>query len=391
MAHGSIFAHAFSKRRCYWDYLFGYAAELVLPQLEEESVLLEILLRCCPGIRDIYILLRSKKGVDPQSRTKELFNRTIFNKLKKDNPDALKKVHVIPGDISKPGLGMSIEDMQKITQEVSIVFHCAASISFLKPLRFLLENNVRATDSIIELCKNLKTCEALVYTSTAYSNCNRKLTIEERIYRLPYPAQRFLELLEKGNDDELMQIASECQPSWPNYYTFSKSISENLIAEKASDIKTAIIRPAVICNVWKGPLPGYAEENSSLAQIFLGFGRGFLRVLEGRDDVHFDLIPVDVIANSHVVAAWHVATNRAQSPHVVNCTSTNAISYKLKEYLSTMQEFLTKETIPNAFREPKTTMWVVKQRFIKELLSIYEHYVPAVFLDLVLLFRGKKP
>ncbi|GFU67143.1 putative fatty acyl-CoA reductase CG5065 [Trichonephila clavipes] len=105
-------------------------------KLEESFVLLEILLRCCPGIRDIYILLRPKKGVDPQSRTKELFNRTIFNKLKKDNPDALKKVHVTPGDISKPGLGMCLEDMQKIMQEVSIVFHCAASISFLKPLRW---------------------------------------------------------------------------------------------------------------------------------------------------------------------------------------------------------------------------------------------------------------
>ncbi|GFU36202.1 fatty acyl-CoA reductase wat, partial [Nephila pilipes] len=126
--------------------------------------------------------------------------------------------------------------------------------------------------------------------------------------------------------------------------------------------------------------------------LILGIGKGFLRVLEASTDATFDLIPVDVIANSHIVSAWHVAANRSESPLVVNCTSTNAVSYTLNEYLDVLQKMLEKESgFPNAFRETRTSIWIVKQRLVKEILSIYEHYVPAVFLDLVLLLRGKKP
>lgn len=56
-------------------------------------------------------------------------------KLKVDNPDALNKVFVVPGDVTQENLGMNENDLEKITKEVSIVFHCAATVSFFKPLR----------------------------------------------------------------------------------------------------------------------------------------------------------------------------------------------------------------------------------------------------------------
>ncbi|GFT95225.1 fatty acyl-CoA reductase, partial [Nephila pilipes] len=59
--------------------------------------------------------------------------------------------------------------------------------------RYLLVHNAGGVNNAIELCKKLKHCEVFVDTSTAYSNSNRRLKIEERVYRLPYPAQRFLE------------------------------------------------------------------------------------------------------------------------------------------------------------------------------------------------------
>ncbi|CAL1284227.1 unnamed protein product, partial [Larinioides sclopetarius] len=98
------------------------------------AVLLEALLRCCPGIKSIYILLRSKKNVNPDIRKEQIFNKKIFEKLKEETPEFLEKVHLIAGDISLPNLGMNEDDVQLLIQEVSIVFHCAAVISFMKPL-----------------------------------------------------------------------------------------------------------------------------------------------------------------------------------------------------------------------------------------------------------------
>lgn len=40
----------------------------------ELQVLVEKLLRSCPGIKKIYVLLRSKKGLDPRQRLEELLD-----------------------------------------------------------------------------------------------------------------------------------------------------------------------------------------------------------------------------------------------------------------------------------------------------------------------------
>lgn len=46
------------------------------------SVLLEKLLRCCPEIKKIYLLIREKKGVDIQQRFKKLVNTKVSDHWK---------------------------------------------------------------------------------------------------------------------------------------------------------------------------------------------------------------------------------------------------------------------------------------------------------------------
>ncbi|GBM86897.1 Fatty acyl-CoA reductase 1 [Araneus ventricosus] len=98
------------------------------------SLLLETLLRCCPGIKSLYTLLRTKKNVQAEVRKEQIFNKKIFDKLKKETPELLRKVRVISGDVSLPNLGMNEDDTHMLLEEVSIVFHCAAVVNFKKPL-----------------------------------------------------------------------------------------------------------------------------------------------------------------------------------------------------------------------------------------------------------------
>lgn len=149
---------------------------------------MEKLLRSCPGIKNIYLLLRTKKGLDARQRIEELFNAKvsimrlalgkcrndepglhnwpcrcatcvrapqkthamsnirfsqrqlaistqIFDRVKEANPKALHKVIPIQGDIAMPGLGISESDQLTLTNEVSVVFHSAATVKFDEPLR----------------------------------------------------------------------------------------------------------------------------------------------------------------------------------------------------------------------------------------------------------------
>lgn len=44
------------------------------------KVLIEKLLRSCPGVRTIYVLVREKKGKNAHQRMEELFDDKIFTK-----------------------------------------------------------------------------------------------------------------------------------------------------------------------------------------------------------------------------------------------------------------------------------------------------------------------
>ncbi|GBL61314.1 hypothetical protein AVEN_80036-1 [Araneus ventricosus] len=84
------------------------------------------------------------------------------------------------------------------SRDVSL-YHYQERIRFLttKPYhRFLLKNNVLSLSSVIELCRKMRKFEVLVYTSTAYSNCNHlNFPLKEEVYRLPFHAGQFLDAL----------------------------------------------------------------------------------------------------------------------------------------------------------------------------------------------------
>lgn len=46
----------------------------------------------------------------------------------RDHTHLLTKVHVVGGDISQPGLGLSPADRDKLASRVNFIIHCAADI-----------------------------------------------------------------------------------------------------------------------------------------------------------------------------------------------------------------------------------------------------------------------
>lgn len=126
------------------------------------KVLVEKLLRSCPDIDKIYVLVRSKKNKNIQDRIEDLVNVPLFDKLRESNPTALKKIIGIEGDIEKENLGISETDLKLLFENIGVVFHSAATIKFDEPLRVAAQINLIAVKDLIKLCKQMTKLEVII-------------------------------------------------------------------------------------------------------------------------------------------------------------------------------------------------------------------------------------
>ena len=92
------------------------------------KVLVHKLITSCPSLEKIYVLIRTKRGVNPQDRLHHLFNAPIFEKMQ--GSPCLAKVVALAGDISLPRLGLSDQDLDSLVENVSVIFHSAATVRF---------------------------------------------------------------------------------------------------------------------------------------------------------------------------------------------------------------------------------------------------------------------
>lgn len=80
-------------------------------------------------------------------------------RLHKLLPNFRSKLVAVNGDVGQPNLGMSESDYETVTQEVSVIFHGAATVRFDEALKSAVYINIRGVSEILKLakkCKSLK-------------------------------------------------------------------------------------------------------------------------------------------------------------------------------------------------------------------------------------------
>lgn len=90
---------------------------------------MEKLLRSCPTISTLYLVVRNKKNNNLDERLDKLFEDVVFDRLKKECPKYRHKIVGISGDGSLPGLGLSIEDRKRLIDEVIEIFTTIKTIN----------------------------------------------------------------------------------------------------------------------------------------------------------------------------------------------------------------------------------------------------------------------
>jgi len=170
----------------------------------------------------------------------------VFEVLLKNKPHALEHVTPISGDCCAPDMAISEADRRILITEVQVVMHGAASVRFIEPLQQALNINTRAVRLMVQLAKEMRRLEAFVHVSTAFSNCV-VYQIQERFYpeNLTCPVDKVLDLSESLGGEMVEKIAPALLGKYPNTYTYTKALGEQVIQEEAKDLPVGIFRPAI--------------------------------------------------------------------------------------------------------------------------------------------------
>uniref|UniRef100_A0A665T994 Fatty acyl-CoA reductase n=1 Tax=Echeneis naucrates TaxID=173247 RepID=A0A665T994_ECHNA len=324
------------------------------------KVLLEKLLRSCPEVKVVYVMVRSKAGQSPQERITDIINCKLFERLQNEQPDSTGKIIAINSDLTQPELDLSKEDQTILTENVNIVFHCAATVRFNEPLKDAMKLNVLATQKMLALAHRMKHLEIFIHISTAYANCDREL-IEEVVYPPPIDYRRLIDTLDWMDDDLVSALTPKLIGERPNTYTYTKALAEYLVQQEAGDLNVAIVRPSIVGASWKEPFPGWIDNFNGPSGIFIAAGKGILRTMRASNDAVADLVPVDVVINATLAAAWYSGsqTCRPKNILVYNCTTggINPFHWGEVEYCINMT-FKT-NPLEQAFRRPNLAHFVL--------------------------------
>lgn len=363
-------------------------------------VLVEKLLRSCPDVGTLYLLLRPKKGVAPVDRVHAIVDVPLFDQLRREQPAALSKLVAVAGDCSELGLGLAAQDRALLQERVSIVFHGAASVRFDDPFQKAVMLNTRGTRELVELSRGMKKLEALVHVSTAFTNINQS-PVGERLYPTDVDWRMAIQAASDPSiADVLDNLGHKFLGFHPNTYTYTKALSEQIVGT-ATALPIIIVRPSIVVGAAEEPLPGWLDTVNSPAALWMAVNKGVVRVneLHGEDYLQ-DYVPVDLVAKATILAAWARATKQdldvggdgdgADAVPVVNVAiaDVHPVSPAL---MSRIYKERTRTDAPysNAIRYP--LLLEPSCRWEHRVYVFFYHILFGVLMDLVLRLSDQKP
>ncbi|CAG9794360.1 unnamed protein product [Diatraea saccharalis] len=350
------------------------------------QVLVERLLYTCPDIERLFLLLREKKNCGPMQRLRLLKDSPVFDNVRQKNPSQLEKLTVVSGDITKPQLGLQQESID-LLQNVSVVFHSAATIKFEEPFATAVEQNIKPVTKIMELCDNLPNMEAFVYVSTAYSNAELTV-VEERVYSPPVPLKNHLALVDNATPEQLSNITQECIAPKPNTYTYSKAMAEVVVQEHTGrTYSAAIFRPTIVVSAMRHPHAGWVQGLNGPSGVVASAGKGLLHVLHARGSARADMLPVDIAVDTLIAVAWETATDRIPEVRVYNCSSSeNPTTWS--QFEDGIRRNMREHPFDNAFWWPCGSS--IENWFVYKILEFLLHTMPLYIAEYVMLLLGTK-
>lgn len=352
------------------------------------KILTEKLLRSCP-VKNVVVLVRRKKELNANQRVANIYKQKLFDRIRLEKPDFTKSIKVIEGNLEELSMGLSLNDLEWIVDNVNFVFHCAATIKFNEPLDLASKINIQGTENLLALASKMKNLKGFVHVSTAYSHCPRN-EIKEEFYKVPVTVT---ELKNKLVDNI---PTSNIIEDWPNTYTFTKAVTENMILTNENRLPISIFRPSIIACTKSEPEPGWLENMNGPTGLVTGVMVGFLRTAPNIGSNITDIIPADYTVNALISVMWDTVNRHKQSngvpleePKIYNYVSCVESPLTWGRYIREMHD-------QYYVAPPLQSMWYGFYIFytnlmVGSILRFFLHRIPGAFMDLMLILSGKSP
>lgn len=169
----------------------------------------------------------------------------MFKRINEEKPEVLKKIVPVFGDITEKNLGLSSEQLAKVTRESEIVFHMAASLKLEATLKPNIEMNLLGTKHVIDVCKTMPNLKLMVHLSTAFCNCDETEVMYEKIYDWAHDPQELLRCAEWMDEETMHKMTPKLLGPHPNTYTYTKRLAEILVASEYESLPICIVRPSI--------------------------------------------------------------------------------------------------------------------------------------------------
>ena len=299
-----------------------------------------------------------------------------------------EKLVAVPGDIGQDDLGIDPESRAMLQRDLDIVINSAAVVSFDAPLDQALLLNVHGARRVATFAASCDHT-VLVHVSTAYvAGASHRIGTETIYHSAPesrrgetFPAGYFSDLaadqaqmegiiarvrgeaesaeVDRSFTRALMEraragrggrpssrrkavdslrrkwienrLTSEGmswarQRGWNDTYTYTKAMGEQMVMQTRGSMPTVILRPSVIESSLAEPIPGWLDGLRMADPLIAAIGKGRLRALPMKPDVHLDLVPVDMVVNALLASIPHAAREGGLHVYQVATGSRNPIT-----------------------------------------------------------------
>lgn len=81
-------------------------------------------------------------------------------------------------------------------------------------------------------------------------------------------------------------------------------MAEQIAADYHHKLPICIIRPSIVTAAIEEPFPGWVDNINGITGIMMEIGRGTISSIMCNKTLVMDLIPVDVVCNMMIAAAW---------------------------------------------------------------------------------------
>jgi len=333
------------------------------------KALVEKILRDLPETGMIYLLIRPRPRADgslvsaEERLREELLRNSVFSRLREAHGTRFEafcqeRIQCVPGDLTHERLGLSEEAYAKLTKNVQIFIHSAATVVFDERLDLALEINTLAPLRLVEIAQASKKLYgsgvAYAHVSTAYVSGMRKGQIPERLLE-PLEAidAQLAPGLERPKKFELAKelerlktlckiVSADCETQarkngwdekseeartalrralvgagmrrsrdlgWNDTYTYTKFLGEQLVKEQHGELPTVIVRPSIIESSLREPEPGWLDGLRMADPLIVGYGKGRLDDFPAGRNVVLDIIPADFVVNATLAAVASVGAH----------------------------------------------------------------------------------